>query len=64
MKERIHQLAEECAYHDFFDYVSFAEKIIKDCCEIAELKEQSYPAYDPDISVGHYIRNFFGLKDT
>ena len=37
----------------------FAMLIIEEAIEIAELKEQDSGQFDRDISVGHYIRNYF-----
>jgi hypothetical protein len=39
----------------------FAELIVKECARIGELKEQGYSEYDPDISVGWYMRQHFGV---
>jgi hypothetical protein len=41
----------------------FAELIVKDCARIGELKEQGSAEYDPDTSVGHYMRLHFGVKE-
>ena len=35
--------------------------VAEECARIAELKEQGYKAYLPDTSVGHYIRENFGI---
>ncbi len=40
----------------------FATLIVQECSMIAELKEQGYKDYDPDVSVGHYIRSAFGVE--
>lgn len=40
----------------------FADMIIKDCCHIAELKEQGLQGYKEEYSVGWYIRGAFGVK--
>lgn len=41
----------------------FAELIVQECARIGELKEQGYSEYDPDISVGWYMRQHFGVED-
>ena len=43
------------------DLERFAELIIQECARIAELKEQGYKDFDPDTSVGWYIRKHFGF---
>lgn len=45
-------------------YQNFAELIVADCAKIGELKEQGYSEYDPDISVGWYMRQQFGICRT
>ena len=40
----------------------FAELIVRECAKIGELKEQGYGDYDPDISVGWYMRKYFGIE--
>lgn len=41
----------------------FGEEIVKECAKIAELKEQGYPDFDPDTSVGWYMRQHFGIEE-
>lgn len=41
---------------------NFAELIVLECSRIAELKEQGFSEYDPNMSVGWYMRNHFGVK--
>jgi hypothetical protein len=41
----------------------FAELIVLECSRISELKEQGSAEYDPDTSVGHYMRLHFGVKE-
>jgi len=50
----------------------FTELVIQECARIGELKEQHasgydaggnhVPVYDPDISVGWYMRKHFGVE--
>ena len=40
----------------------FAELIVRECSRIGELKEQGYSDYDPDVSVGWYMRQHFGVE--
>jgi hypothetical protein len=40
----------------------FAELIVKECARIGELKEQGYEDYDPNLSVGWYMKQHFGVK--
>ena len=40
----------------------FVELIIRECSNIGEMKEQGYSQYDPDTSVGWYMRQHFGIK--
>ena len=40
----------------------FAELIVGECARIGELKEQGYGAYDPDVSVGWYMKKYFGVE--
>jgi hypothetical protein len=47
--------SEECE----IAYREFAELIIQECIRIAELKEQGYKDFDPNTSVGWYIRKYF-----
>lgn len=39
----------------------FGEEVVKECAKIAELKEQGSTDFDPDTSVGWYMRHHFGL---
>ena len=41
----------------------FAELIVRECSNIGEMKEQGYSQFDPDTSVGWYMRQHFGVKD-
>jgi len=41
----------------------FAEMIVRECACIGELKEQGSAEYDPDFSVGYYMRQHFGVKE-
>ena len=47
---------------DLEEVQKFAELIVQECAEIGELKEQGFGDYDPDISVGWYMRKHFGVK--
>jgi hypothetical protein len=40
----------------------FAELIIQECAKIGEIKEQGFGDYDPNISVGWYMRKHFGVE--
>jgi hypothetical protein len=40
----------------------FAELIVQECARIGELKEQGYEDYDPNLSVGWYMKQHFGVK--
>jgi hypothetical protein len=40
----------------------FATLIVQECAKIAELAQQGYKDYDPDVSTGHYIRSTFGVE--
>ena len=40
----------------------FAELIVRECARIGELKEQGFSEYDPYMSVGHYMRQHFGVE--
>ena len=72
MNERIKQLAEQAGsthkqnlgVYQFYTHEleQFAESIIQECAKIGELKEQGYGDYDPDMSVGWYMRKHFGLE--
>jgi hypothetical protein len=62
VNERIRELAEQVygsAHHDDF---KFAELIVQECARIGELKEQGYEEYDPDLSVGWYMKQHFGVE--
>ena len=50
--------AEECEAA----YKKFAELIVQECAKIGELKEQGFRDYDPDMSVGWYMRKHFGFE--
>ena len=73
MNERIKELAEQATKkYDRLgneipfaqpDLEKFAELIVRECARIGELKEQGYSEYDPDISVGWYMRQHFGVED-
>ena len=39
----------------------FGEEIVKECAKMAELKEQGYSDFKPDVSIGWYIRQYFGM---
>jgi hypothetical protein len=41
----------------------FAELIVGECARIGELKEQSCKIYNPDLSVGWYMKQHFGVCD-
>jgi len=43
-------------------YEKFAQLIVQECARIGELKEQGYSDYDPDTSVGWYMRQHFGVE--
>ncbi len=56
--------AQSLVEHDgelIFSKERFAELIIWECARIGELKEQGYSEYDPDMSVGWYMRQHFGV---
>jgi hypothetical protein len=71
MNKRIIELAEQAGsthkqnlgVYQFFTYEleKFAELIIQECAKIGELKEQGFRDYDPNISVGWYMRKHFGF---
>jgi hypothetical protein len=66
MNERIRQLAVEAGFYanpDIEKFEKFAEPIVRECAQIGELKEQGYSEYDPDISVGWYMRQHFGVEE-
>jgi len=75
MNERIKLLAEQAKEESsqwlgskpattitYDELEKFAELIIRECAQIGELKEQGFSEYDPDISVGHYMRQHFGVE--
>ena len=77
MNERIKELAEQAGLEFDEDlalesepiyYITqktlekLAELIIRECSNIGEMKEQGYSQYDPDTSVGWYMRQHFGVK--
>ena len=41
----------------------FAQLIVRACAQIGELKEQGHEDYDPDMSVGWYMRQHFGIPE-
>ena len=41
----------------------FAELIVRECARIGELKEQGYEDYDPNLSVGWYMKQYFGVEE-
>ena len=43
-------------------YEKFAELIVHECARIGELKEQGYEDYDPNLSVGWYMKQHFGVE--
>lgn len=47
---------------DLEEVEKFAELIIQECAKIGELKEQGFRDYDPDMSVGWYVRKHFGIE--
>ncbi len=47
---------------DLEEVEKFVELIVQECAKIGELKEQGYRDYDPDISVGWYMRKHFGVE--
>ena len=40
-----------------------AKLIVRECARIGELKEQGHSDYSPDISVGWYMRQHFGVEE-
>jgi hypothetical protein len=67
MNERIRQLLSQCGVHyevlpKDTVYEKFAELIVRECARIGELKEQGYEEYDPDLSVGWYMKQHFGVE--
>jgi hypothetical protein len=47
---------------DLEEVEKFAELIIQECAKIGEIKEQGFGDYDPNISVGWYMRKHFGVE--
>jgi hypothetical protein len=45
------------------EIAEFAQMIVRECARIGELKEQGYQDYDPDMSVGWYMRQHFGIHE-
>jgi hypothetical protein len=43
--------------------LKFAQLIVRACAQIGELKEQGHEDYDPDMSVGWYMRQHFGIPE-
>jgi len=67
MNERIRQLLSQAGIHyevlpKDTVYEKFAELIVRECARIGELKEQGYEDYDPDLSVGWYMKQHFGVE--
>ena len=67
MNERIRQLLSQAGVHyevlpKDTVYEKFAELIVRECARIGELKEQGYEDYDPDLSVGWYMKQHFGVE--
>jgi hypothetical protein len=70
MNRVLRNFVEDCGYYPAPSNPEAAEReldflleeVISECARIAELKEQGYSLYDPDVSVGHYIRMRFGLE--
>ena len=67
MNERIRQLLSQAGVHyevlpKDTVYEKFAELIVRECARIGELKEQGYEDYDPDLSVGWYMKQHFGVN--
>jgi hypothetical protein len=68
MNERIRQLLSQAGVHyevlpKDTVYEKFAELIVRECGRIGELKEQGYEDYDPDLSVGWYMKQHFGVEE-
>ena len=75
MKERIRELAEQADYYAYEQYdvkkvpysvlfnQKFAELIVRECSRIGEMKEQGSSEYDPNMSVGWYMRKHFGVEE-
>jgi len=45
------------------EIAEFAQMIVRACAQIGELKEQGHEDYDPDMSVGWYMRQHFGVEE-
>ena len=43
-------------------YEKFAELIVREGARIGEWKEQGYEDYDPNLSVGWYMKQYFGVE--
>ena len=57
--------AQSLVEHDgelIFSKERFALLIVRECSRIGELKEQGSSEYDPNMSVGWYMRKHFGLE--
>jgi len=68
MNEKIKELALQAGGSHYPDVnttqlVKFAELIVWECARIGELKEQGCSEYEPDISVGWYMRQHFGVEE-
>jgi len=72
MNQRIQELVRQAGLDDAdfpienWDNVplaKFAELIVRECARIGELKEQGYSEYDPTVSVGWYMKQYFGVKE-
>jgi hypothetical protein len=46
-----------------FSKQKFAELIVRECSRIGEMKEQGSSEYDPNMSVGWYMRKHFGVEE-
>ena len=69
MNKRILELAEQARWmmgHEVEGFNTrlemFADSIIQECAKIGEIKEQGFGDYDPNISVGWYMRKHFGIE--
>lgn len=40
----------------------FAELIVNECARLADLKEQGYGIYDPYVSAGEHLKDYFGIE--
>jgi hypothetical protein len=40
----------------------FAELIIDECARLADLKENGYGIYAPDVTAGEHLRDYFGTN--